>query len=74
MVKEYQIYRLGEHKHFNRPVKCEVPMAHPRGDVPQSEEDRSLSFVLRRAECGHLCRETETVRKKRLHVPGGDMC
>ena len=74
MVKEYQMHRLGEHKYFNRSVKCEGPMAHPRGDVLQSEEDRSLSFVLRRADCGHLCREMEMVRKKRLHIPGGNTC
>lgn len=74
MVKEYQMHGLGEHKYLNRSVKCEVPMAHPSGDVLQSEEDRSLTYVLKKAECGHLCREMEMVRKKRLHIPGGNMC
>ena len=49
-------------------------MAHPSGDVLQSEEDRSLTYVLKKAECGHLCREMEMVKKKRLHMPGGNMC
>ena len=50
MVKEYQMHGLGEHKYLNRSVKCEVSMAHPSGDVLQSEEDRSLTYVLKKAE------------------------